>query len=57
MFLKLEDGMFTEKYLFSVSLADMCQATKTGSRILLDTYVKWGMRYTLFISAAIYSVV
>jgi hypothetical protein len=57
MFLKLEDGMFTENYLFSVSLADMCQATKTGSRILLDTYVKWGMRYTLYISAAIYSVV
>jgi hypothetical protein len=57
MFLKLEDGMFTESYLFSVSLADMCQGIKTGFRILLDTYVKWGMRYTLYISSAMYSIV
>lgn len=48
--------IFTERCLFSVSLADMYQGIKTGSRILLEICVKWGMRYIIYISAAVFSV-
>ena len=48
--------IFTERCLFSVLLAAMYQDIKTGSRILLEIYVKWGMRYAIYISAAVFSV-
>lgn len=48
--------IFTERCLFSVSLADMYQGIKTVFRILLEICVKWGMRYVIYISAAVFSV-